>query len=385
VAELLERENELAQLGAVLDQAVAGRGGALAIEASAGLGKTRLLREARTTGAGRQAAVLSARATELERDFPFALVRQLFSARVAAMSKDQLESVLEGAGAARGALGLEGGDSHADSFAVLHGLYWVTAALAERTPLLLSVDDAHLADPASLDFLGFLLPRLEELPVLLLIAARADAPDASEQLKGMLTDTGVRNLTLTPLSADATTTLLAQELATAPEAAFVDTCHELSGGNPFLLCELARTLIGQNIRPTAAQAEVVRELAPDRVAKAALMRLARLSPEAGRVARAVAVLGEDTDLRLVAELAGIEIGVARTAADELRAAAILAGEVSPRFIHPLVRNAIYAEVPARPPTLAPLSCCATAAPARSGSPRSSWPARPGGTERPSRP
>jgi DNA-binding CsgD family transcriptional regulator len=346
VAELLEREPELAELEATLDEALAGRGGAIAIEASAGLGKTRLLREVRTVGSDLGVRVLPTRATELERDFPFALVRQMFASRVSELPPGERRSVFEGAGAARGALGLDTDDSRTDSFAVLHGLYWVTAALAERTPLLLAVDDAHLADAASLDYVSFLLPRLEELPVLLLIAARSDPLDASEHLERILADTAVRNLTLTPLSAKATATLLAQELAAAPEPAFVDTCHEVSGGNPFLLCELARTLKERGIHPQADQTEVVRNLAPDRVAKTALMRLARLSPDAEKVGRSVAILGEETDLRLVAELAGIEIETARDAADELRQSAILDGDVSPRFIHPLVRNAIYADVPA---------------------------------------
>jgi DNA-binding NarL/FixJ family response regulator len=347
VAELLERERELAELEDAIGEALAGRGGALAIEASAGLGKTRLLREARATGLSRVLNVLSARATELERDFPFALVRQLFGAQLAALSPQDRDSVLEGAGAARGALGLDAGDDRAtDSFAVLHGLYWVTAALADRTPLLLAVDDTHLADAGSLEYLGFLLPRLEELPVFLLIAARSDAPDASEKLRQILTDTGVRNLTLGPLSTEATATLLAQELDTVPEATFAATCHEVSGGNPFLLCELARTLIEQGIEPTAHQAESVRNLAPERVAQTALMRLARLSPDASSIGRSLAVLGDDADLRLVAELAGIEIEAARHAADELRASAIFDDGTSLRFIHPLVRNALYADIPA---------------------------------------
>ena len=49
------------------------------------------------------------------------------------------------------------------SFAVLHGLYWLCADLATERPLALVVDDAHWADGASLRFLAFLLPRLEEL------------------------------------------------------------------------------------------------------------------------------------------------------------------------------------------------------------------------------
>ena len=346
MAELLERERELTELETALGEALVGRGGALAVEASAGLGKTRLLREVRAAGLESGANVLSARATDLERDFPFSLVRQLFASQVAALSLDERESALEGAEAARGALGLDGGDGNPDSIAVLHGLYWVTAAMAERKALLLAVDDAHLADAASLDYLSFLLPRIEELPVLLLIAARSESLEASEHLKQILTDTAVRNLTLTPLSTKATSVLLSQELATPPEPTFVGACHEVSGGNPFLLCELARTLMERKISPTADQIDDVRKLAPDRVAKTALMRLARLSPEAEKVGRSVAVLGEETDVRLVAELAGLEIEVARSAADELRKSAILEGDVSPRFIHPLVRNAIYADVPA---------------------------------------
>jgi DNA-binding CsgD family transcriptional regulator len=347
VAEILERESELAAIEAAIDDALAGRGGSLAIEASAGLGKTRLLREARDVGSRTGLDVLSARATELEQDFPFALVRQLFGSRIAALRAAERDEVFDGADAARPALGLKPEDDReVDSFAVLHALYWVTAALADRTPLLLAVDDAHLADAASLDYLGFLLPRLEEMRVLLLVAARSDPPDASQRLTQILTDTSVRKVTVTPLSEDATSTLLGQELATSPAPTFVATCQEVSGGNPFLLSELTRTLTDRGIEPTGDQADAVRTLVPERVAQTALLRLARLTPDAGRVSRALAVLGEDTDLRLVAELAGIDLEVARRAADELRASAILDRDASLRFIHPLIRNAIYSDLPA---------------------------------------
>src|ERR1700737_4301744 len=58
------------------------------------------------------------------------------------------------------------------SFAVLHGLYWLCANLAAERPLALVVDDAHWADVASLRFLAFLLPRLEEVRMTGLLAAR---------------------------------------------------------------------------------------------------------------------------------------------------------------------------------------------------------------------
>ena len=344
---LLERERELAELDAAVDEARCGTGRVVAIEAQAGLGKTRLLQVAREVGTNAGLNVLAGRATELERDFPFALVRQLFEPRLIALSAPERDALFEGASAARAALGLDAGDGLAhDAFAVLHDLYWMTAALAEREPLLLAIDDAHWSDAASLDYLGFLLPRLEELPVLVVVTSRPDEPDVPDSLGRIVTDALARRLTPAALSRDATTALLAAELGHAPELAFAAACHEVSGGNPFLLRELARTLVAQEIRPGAEQAELVRELAPERVARTILVRMARLAPEAGAVARALAVLGDDSDHRLVGELADLDPEAAVRGADALRASAILDPSASLRFIHPLVRNAVYADLPA---------------------------------------
>ncbi|HET8815533.1 MAG TPA: AAA family ATPase [Solirubrobacterales bacterium] len=344
---LLERDREVGEIEAALEEVTAGRGRAVAIEASAGLGKTRLLQEARDAGARAGLKVLAGRATELEQDFPFALVRQLLESEIANLPGDEREGVLEGASAARAALGLDPDpDRGHDSFAVLHGLYWVTAALAERRPLLLAIDDGHSADAASLDYLGFLLPRLEELSVLLVVTGRPDEPDPSGGFRRLMSDSVVRHLTLAPLSAEATNVLLAQEFDDEPTPQFAAACFEVSGGNPFLLRELIRTLVQRGIEPLPEHSNLVRELVPERVAHTVLMRIERLLPEAGTVARSIAVLGEGCDLRLVAEFAGVDVSAAASATDALRASAILDGSRTLRFIHPLVRNAIYESVPA---------------------------------------
>ena len=70
VEQLEERDGEVAAVERVL-----GGGGGLLIEGPPGIGKTRLLGAARARADGRR--VLSARGSELERDFPFAVVRQL--------------------------------------------------------------------------------------------------------------------------------------------------------------------------------------------------------------------------------------------------------------------------------------------------------------------
>src|SRR4051794_27035665 len=80
---IVERDDELTRLAALLDQAGAGQGRVALIEGPAGIGKTRLLAELRERAAGSDALVLSGRGSELEREFPFGVVRQLFEATVA--------------------------------------------------------------------------------------------------------------------------------------------------------------------------------------------------------------------------------------------------------------------------------------------------------------
>ena len=122
---------------------------------------------------------LSARGSELERDFAYGLVRQLFEAPLVAASPPERAELLAGAaGRAARLFGVAAPpDDVADalldpSFAILHGLYWLCANLGRRSPLLLCVDDVHWADQASLRFLNYLGRRLQELPIAVVAAAR---------------------------------------------------------------------------------------------------------------------------------------------------------------------------------------------------------------------
>ena len=75
---LLERNAELARIRSALSKACRGRGRFLVIEGPAGIGKTALLAETRTAAVRGGMRVLRSRGTELERDFAFGVVRQLF-------------------------------------------------------------------------------------------------------------------------------------------------------------------------------------------------------------------------------------------------------------------------------------------------------------------
>ena len=310
---LLEREPELAELDALVVAACAGAGRLGAIEAAAGIGKTRLLQAARERGRGAGMRVLAARATELERDFPFALVRQLFEPALAALDEAAREALLEGAaGAARGALGIAADARPAPR----------RVRRAAR-PLLADRDAGRAAAAAARSRRRALVRRrLARLPRFLCRGWRScrccscspaapTRPAPRSSLARIATDAQARRLTPRALSPGAAAALLAAELERQPEAAFAATCHEVSGGNPFLLCELARTLAAEEVRPAAEQAPRVRELAPERVTRTVLVRLARLSPEAQAVAHAVVVLGDDADSQLAAALAEVDDGSRR--------------------------------------------------------------------------
>src|SRR4029079_1713467 len=147
-------------------------------------------------------AVLRARGGELERDFAFGVVRQLFEPAV----------VADGGlfrGAAAPALQVfaadDGSQTAGDaSFAVLHGLYWLVVNLSAERPLMLAVDDLHWCDHASLRFLAYLARRLEGIPVLVVAALRPSEPGLDTVLVGEITgDSGTVVLRPDPLSGPA--------------------------------------------------------------------------------------------------------------------------------------------------------------------------------------
>src|ERR1044072_5499731 len=161
---LLERDQEQDAIRHALEDAAQGSGRLCVSEGRAGVGKSALLRSVRASAADAGMAVLSARGGELERSFAFGVVLQLFEGAVRTAAPDGLfagpaahaRPLLEGSSA-----GMEG-----EEVTLLHALYWLCANLAERTPLLLAIEDLQWVDTPSLLFLAYLAQRLESPPVL---------------------------------------------------------------------------------------------------------------------------------------------------------------------------------------------------------------------------
>ena len=160
----LERDSELANV-AELIAALPDGGRLLVIEGPPGIGKTLLLAQAKTLAQEAGLQVLTARGSDLERSFSYGVARQLFEPLLASLGTEERAELMAGAAALAEPLfdpAQVAAESVADSsLASLHGLYWLTANLAARTPVLLTLDDLHWCDLPSLRFLAYLLPRLE--------------------------------------------------------------------------------------------------------------------------------------------------------------------------------------------------------------------------------
>jgi AAA ATPase domain len=175
---LLEREAQVAALEALADATRSGGGRFVVIEGTAGIGKTRLLAEARAIAGSVGMRVLAARGGEFEGGFAYGIVRQLFEPLLASAASELRAELLSGPAALVeplfGASQLaESEDAPAEgSFAILHGLYWLAANVAFQQPTLVAIDDLHWADIPSLRWLLYLTRRLEGVPLLVAAATR---------------------------------------------------------------------------------------------------------------------------------------------------------------------------------------------------------------------
>jgi DNA-binding CsgD family transcriptional regulator len=342
---LVEREREVAALAALLDALPAGEGRVAWIEGPAGIGKSTLLAEERRHAVESGAQVLAARGSELEREFPFGVVRQLFEGVVT--DPERRDRAL--AGAAAPAAGVFGEAAMAEgdaSFAALHGLFWVALNLAADGPLVLAIDDLHWCDRPSLRFVAYLARRLEGQPILVAATIRTGEPGTDVALLGEIAhDPSTVAVRPVPLSPDAVRALVRERLGAEADEPFCAACHEATRGNPLFLRQLLTALEADHVKPDAEHADVVLEIGPRAVSRTVIMRLARLSEDAIAVARAVAVLTESATLPAVATLTGLSEARVADATGTLARAEILRREAPIAFVHALVRDAVYQELP----------------------------------------
>ncbi|WP_034087618.1 AAA family ATPase [Streptacidiphilus albus] len=292
------RDPEFAQLGAALDRCLAGRGGVVALNGAVGSGRTELVHAFSEFAADSGVRVLTATGSPLEREFPLGIVRQLFqSAGLGPEDRDAvaplLEDLVPADPQARARTSAEGAPR--PSARALHGLSSLLLRLAERTPLLLAVDDRQDADAQSLEFLLYLVRRTRGARVLTLLSSRETMtppnPFFEVELARQPHHRGVKLRVLEPgLVAEVLRGRVGEHAARRLAA----DAHALTGGNPLLLQALM-----EDQEDGGGGGELV---AGENYRRALMYCLHRMDPLALRCARGVAVLGRAGEPELLADL-----------------------------------------------------------------------------------
>jgi len=345
---LVGRAEELGSLAEAQAELDRGRSVAILLVGEPGIGKTRLLTEfgRRADAAGH--LVLSGSASELERELPFSLfvdaldeyVRGVDPKLVGLLDDDvrtELAHVFPSlttlAGRRPKALQHERYRSHRAVRALLE-------QLASIQPLVLVLDDLHWADPASIELLGALLRRPPSAPVLLALATRPRHVDErlSTALERARRADQISRIELGALSAEEARELLG-------DRADSDVLYVESGGNPFYLEQLARSLDRSGAAPQD-EASLAALGVPAPVAAALAEELALLSDTQRLVLEGAAVAGDPFEPELAAAASALSEQTVMETLDELLKADLLRTTDVPRrfrFRHPLVRRAVYEE------------------------------------------
>ena len=348
---LVGRAEELGSFARALAELDRGRSIALLLVGEPGIGKTRLLTEFGARADAEGALILSGSASELERELPFSLfvdaldeyVRGLDPKRIALLEDDvrtELAHVfpslttLSDAGPA--VLQHERYRAHRAVRALLE-------QLASDQPLVLLLDDLHWADPASVELLGALLRRPPAASVLLALASRPhQVPERlSVALERATRADQLTRIELGALSAEEARTLLGDVAHRVdPDVLYVE-----SGGNPFYLEQLARSLERAGGAPALEDETSLAGIGvPATVAAALAEELALLSDTQRLVLEAAAVAGDPFEPELAAAAAAVSEPAVMEALDELLKVDLLRTTDVPRrfrFRHPLVRRAVY--------------------------------------------
>ena len=341
---LIERDAERAWLEAALAEALEGRGSLVLLAGEAGVGKTRLAEEVFGSAHAHFLRGLSSPGMPAYGSVTSAL-RGFLRA---------VPGGLSACGPLRPHLALllpELGNAieESDRATLFEAIRCALATVAAERPAVVLLDDLQWSDDATLELLAALAVPLRELPMLVVGAYRSDEIPRAHQLRRLRNDLrrhrSLTELTLEPLTARGTAELAERVLGAAPSARLAGTLHDRSGGIPFFIEELAGALeAGGRLRTRDAGVELTLDAdvpLPQTIRDAVLLRTGDLSDPARATAEAASVAGTRFDVELVAAL-GWEAGL-----DELLTSGLIV-EVEPgraAFRHPLVRDAIYEDVP----------------------------------------
>ena len=347
-AGLVGRDEEMALLAALLGRVAGGRGGSVLIEGEPGIGKSALVGAAVAEAAGAGCQVFWGAGDELGQALP--LLPFLDGLRVREPSANPRRGAI--VGLLRGEVPAGRGT---DVVAVLAEqlLALVTEQCAVRQAVLV-VDDLQWADPASVALWGRLARLARQVP-LLLIGMMRPVPQREDLVALRRAAGGAARLQLSALAGGAVAGLVAALAGGRPGARLLRLADG-AAGNPLYLTELVAALArgsGLAVSETGT-VELAGGSVPGSLSAAIADRLDFVAGPVREVLRAAALLGADFAVPDLAVVLGRGVTELIPAVDEARAAGVLAESGSRLgFRHPLIRAALYEEMPCGAGGLAP--------------------------------
>ena len=352
------RQDEMRALERLLDRAQARDAAFALIGGEAGVGKTRLARELGARAAGEGFCVLTGQCVELGAEgLPLAPLVDALRTLARTMPPDVLGGVLGPAapglsrllpelapltaGSASGAALAAPAGEDMQKAQLLELVLGTLGRLSGVAPVLFTVEDVHWADRSTLDLTAFLIRSLRNARVLVVVTYRSDELHRRHPLRPLLTswerDRSIDRIDLRRFDRDEVGAQLHAILGEVPGPAVTETVFDRSGGNAYLVEELAGT-----VKAHGDPADL-----PPSLADVLLSRVDALTPDAQKLLRTASVAGRAVPDRLLAEVAGLgenELFAALREAVENHLLVVAPDGQGYAFRHALTRDAVYEDM-----------------------------------------
>jgi transcriptional regulator with XRE-family HTH domain/tetratricopeptide (TPR) repeat protein len=342
---LVGREQELGVLRASLAASMAGQGGLVLLSGEAGVGKTALAEALCWEAAQQGMLALFGRCYDLSETPPYG------------PWTDALSQFPPAPGSPPGSIPPLPSALHTtvrnslEFFAEVRTFF---AAATAKQPLLLLLDDLQWADPASLDLLRFLARSLTTLPLLLIATYRTEDLDHQHPLSQLIPllvrEARAERLDLAPLSVAALHVLVHRRyhLDAADADTLVAYLARRTAGNALFATEMLRTLEERGI--VAAAGTTLGDFegigVPMLLRQVVAGRVARLGAHAAELLAIAAVIGQEVPLAVWATVGSEAVTVETVAERGIAARLLVETREGIGFAHALIREAVYASIPA---------------------------------------
>jgi PAS domain S-box-containing protein len=363
-SEFIGRQKEFNRLKSAYRSSRAGRGGLVLITGEAGIGKTRLVQEFKLFLQLEGEVVLHTRSFDRARG-PYQEINELVGQLLLRFEKTQSGLVehyrSEGLAPLAAAARPEAdGPAPATRRQVLEALMDVFLEFATAQPFVMILDDLHLADEETIEFLIGLSARVQRHPILLVLVFEALGAEAAHPLHRLIEAAHgamlVEPMELPRMSKDETGQLLQSVLGIPYQPPrLTKLIHQETEGNPFFVEEVIKYLVDEGIierrgldwdltLPDISLLKI-----PSSIVEAISRRLAALDPLELELLKIMAVFGQSIDLGMLSEVSGYDPGRLQSALLELQSRQLVtlqevSGSSRYHFAHAKIGEVLYQQM-----------------------------------------